>query len=86
MTKHICANFVTDHAVVRYLERELGFDIEAIRQTIAIETAPAVAMGAEALKKGGLRYILKGGKVVTVVLSANRMEQLKALKTGGCDD
>lgn len=37
---------VTDHAVVRYLERELGLDIESVRDDIACKVESAASVGA----------------------------------------
>jgi hypothetical protein len=58
---------VTDHAVLRYLERAKGFDIEAVRQEIAQIVAPAVAVGATAFSANGLTFPLVGNRVVTVL-------------------
>jgi hypothetical protein len=56
---------VTDHAVLRYLERVKGFDIEAVRSEIA--TICALAGGAKSLLRDGVRYELgTDGKVITV--------------------
>lgn len=59
---------VTDHAVLRYLERVLQIDIEAHRAEIARNVALAEEFeGASAVLKNGFRYRLRGGAVVTVV-------------------
>lgn len=45
---------VTDHCVIRYMERVMGLDIECVRRKIADDLAPAVRMGAVGLTKGAL--------------------------------
>lgn len=59
---------ITDHAVIRYLERVKGIDIAAVRQemrTVGLEAA--IAIGADTVKlANGCRMRLVGQKVVTV--------------------
>jgi len=57
---------VSDHAVVRYMERVMGVDVEAVRNLIAAEVETAVAVGACGLKKDGFTFRLDGENVVTV--------------------
>lgn len=60
---------VTDHAVVRYLERARGFDIEAIRKHIA-EVCVAAHVGATCVRSEGVRFGIthnETGPVVTTV-------------------
>jgi hypothetical protein len=58
---------VTDHAVLRYVERKLGIDVEKIRSEMVDAASPAHRAGAVACSAGGMSYILKNGFVVTVV-------------------
>ena len=62
---------VSDHAVLRYLERAGGFEIEALRQAIAGRVARTVLPGAHSVVIDGLRYLVRKGPdgvvVVTVV-------------------
>lgn len=58
---------ITDHAVVRYLERVKGIDIEATRSEIADIVKRGVALGAQSVLVDGMRYRLEGNHVVTVV-------------------
>ncbi|MBR9819363.1 MAG: hypothetical protein GYB51_00010 [Rhodobacteraceae bacterium] len=58
---------VTDHAVLRHLERVKGFDIEAVRTEIARKTERGVRLGAASVLIDGFRYVLRGGSVVTVL-------------------
>jgi hypothetical protein len=57
---------ITDHAVVRFLERVAGLDIEALRDALADRTWPAVQAGAATLVVGGHRYCLDGRTLITV--------------------
>lgn len=58
---------VTDHAVLRWLERVQRVDIEAIRQHIWETCAPAVKAGAKCIRADGVKYEFLNGKVITVV-------------------
>ena len=57
---------VTDHAVLRYLERLHGLDIEAVRAEIATTVWRAALAGATGVRHDGLIYRLQDGVVVTV--------------------
>ena len=63
---------VSDHAVVRWLERVHGIDMEFFRDEIRAIAGPAAAVGAAALRKDGFVYKLSDGAVVTVVADARR--------------
>lgn len=63
--------YVSDHAVLRYLERVKGIDVEAVRREIA-EAGPivdaAAKIGCDTVKLGnGARLKLKGNTVATVL-------------------
>ena len=58
---------ITDHAVVRYLERVKGIDVEAARAEIAAIVSRGVQLGAQSVVLGGMRYRLEGHHVVTVI-------------------
>lgn len=66
---------VTDHAVLRYLERVGGFEIEQLRRQIAARIRKAAPEGASAVVIDGHRFILRDddthGRVVTTVLEAD---------------
>lgn len=55
---------VTDHAVLRYLDRVLGVDVEQLRQLIADGTARH--SGAPCVRGMGARFMLQEGRVITV--------------------
>ncbi|MCW1934101.1 hypothetical protein [Pararhodobacter zhoushanensis] len=61
---------VTDHAVLRYLERALKLDIETHRRKIGALVESAAAQGATGVIIDGMRYCLirdaNGAVVVTV--------------------
>ena len=61
---------VSDHAVLRYLEQVCAVDIEAIRARIHGETRHAAAHGASGVTVHGIRYRIKDGVVVTVIVPA----------------
>jgi len=57
---------VTDHAVLRYLERVMLVDVEALRCRIGQRVDRAVSVGASAVIVDGFRYALREGYVTTV--------------------
>lgn len=58
---------VTDHALVRWLERVHGMDMEFFRDQIRAIAGPAAAVGASGWKRDGFIYVISpGGAVVTV--------------------
>ena len=62
---------VSDHAVLRYLERAGGFDIERLRREIGHRVEAAVAAGASGIQIGGVNFRIKEdehGPVVTTVI------------------
>lgn len=56
---------VTDHAVLRYLERVKGLDIDAVRLELGHVVDRAVELGAGAAVIDGIRYVLSGATIVT---------------------
>lgn len=63
-----CDPRVSDHAVLRYLERVKGFDIEAVRREIlSPNVQAAVAMGARAVEIGSYKLIIVNGTITTCV-------------------
>ena len=71
---------VTDHTVVRYLERVAAIDIDAIRQRIHDHTHQALAHGARGIVSNGITYRFAGGKVVSVYITQAHMRPLKFTK------
>ena len=70
---------VTDHAVLRYLERVLEIDIETIRREIGHKVDRGVQEGACGVIVDGFRFRLVDGAVTTVVF-ANRPERGKGTR------
>ncbi|SDQ17845.1 hypothetical protein [Pseudovibrio sp. Tun.PSC04-5.I4] len=68
---------VTDHAVLRYLERVLDIDVQMVRRHIYRETENALQVGAKGLRRDGVRYVLEGGAVVTVMVSEAQLASNK---------
>lgn len=65
--KHFPApELVSDHAVLRYLDRAMGLDVDAIRQSIEATVKPFLAEGVATVSKDGLAYIIRDGRVVSV--------------------
>ena len=58
---------VTDHAVLRWLERFAHVDVEAIRRRIYEETREAAHSGATRLTINGTEYRMENGVVVTLI-------------------
>lgn len=64
---------VTDHALLRFLERGGGLDVEGVRRAIADGLArahgAARAIGADnfLIKADGLVFVLRGDRLVTVI-------------------
>jgi len=58
---------VTDHAVLRWLERHGFVDVEAVRVQIFNETREALKSGASKVQINGTEYRIKDGVVVTMI-------------------
>lgn len=59
--------FISDHALIRYLERVWGVNVDKARkEMLSPDLRAAAAMGASSLCKNGMAYVIKGGRVVTV--------------------
>jgi hypothetical protein len=57
---------VTDHAVLRYLERVQGYNIDALRQHISKTCEAVAALGGTCVRAEGVRFEISNGRVVTV--------------------
>jgi hypothetical protein len=73
---------VSDHALVRYFERAMGFDVEAVRAQIARQCAPAAALGAVSFRADGVQFVLDGHVVVTVTPAGDALRRVTALASG----
>jgi hypothetical protein len=61
---------VSDHAVLRWLERAEGLDVEKVRRKIRRLAYNAAEKGANAVKIGGVHIVLDRYGDVTTVLAA----------------
>ena len=68
---------VTDHAVLRWLERHSFVDIEAVREQIFRETREALKSGASKLSVNGTEYRMKDGVVVPLIDKRQACRPLK---------
>lgn len=57
---------VSDHAVLRFMERAMGLNVEMVREHIAGICSGYAAAGASCLRKDGLRFEMANNTVVTV--------------------
>lgn len=57
--------YVTDHAVLRHLERVEGIDIEAVRLELGHKVDAAIEAGATATVSNGIRYVLVEDRLVS---------------------
>lgn len=79
---------VSDHAVLRYLERCCGLDVDAIRAAIGTGCARGAEAGAPVVRFGGARFLIRNNTVVTV-LEGHRIvshQNLTRLMHGDRDD
>ena len=65
MSRHLRQILVSDHALLRWLERGHGIDIEFFRQTIRDRCQDAVLAGATQLITPEGRYLIRGTTVTT---------------------
>ena len=56
---------VTDHALIRHMERAMGLDVERLRRELGHDLARVWVEGANAVHMGGVRYHIEDGQVVT---------------------
>ncbi|QXN68025.1 hypothetical protein [Microcystis phage Mwe-Yong1] len=71
---------VSDHAVLRYLERGYGIDIEAIRRHLAGLATSAAELGATAVQVERLKVFLRtrdenDGSTVVIVSTVQRLSK-----------
>jgi hypothetical protein len=59
---------VTDHAVIRYMERAMGIDVDAVRAKILSDCGSRAAAlpNANLAIPGGLYAVVRDGAVVTI--------------------
>lgn len=57
---------VSDHCLLRYIQRVLGVDVDAIRGEITALLEPAAKAGATKFSADGMTFVLVNNRVVTV--------------------
>ncbi len=71
---------VTDHAVLRYLERVGGFDIKGLRKDIQSRMVQRVAgIGAQCVIVDGHRFVVKATEAEMVVVTVLKKDDFSAL-------
>ena len=66
MTKPVV--LVSDHAVIRYMERVMGLEVERVRDDIRRKVQRAMDFpDATAINVDGFRYLLEDGTVKTII-------------------
>ena len=58
---------VSDHAILRFLEREYGLDIDLIRKRMAGHAVKGAELDALAVRIGRVKLVLRDGVVVTAL-------------------
>lgn len=68
---------VTDHAVLRYLERAKGVDVEAVRRELGrrVEAACAEHSGMSAAIIDGIRFVISAEGVVVTAYPQHQAER-----------
>lgn len=61
-------SFISDHALLRYLQRTNIIDIQQLKTSLlSEEVVNAIYNGANKLIYNGLEYVIKNGKIVTII-------------------
>ena len=66
---------VSEHALVRYLERVVGFDFAGYRDTLARRVAEACPKGSGSADLDGHVFVIENGRVVTVLPEGGRAKR-----------
>lgn len=74
---------VTDHAVLRYLERHYGLDVDRVRREIEAMVAPHASAQPEKVIAGSLVFCLgRDGAVTTTLLRRKEVYRRDRTRTG----
>jgi septal ring factor EnvC (AmiA/AmiB activator) len=72
---------VSDHAILRYLERHEGLDVEAIKRKMLLpEVLAAIEMGLNKVAVDGHSFNLSGAEIVTYYLTGPEKRKRKAIR------
>ncbi len=69
---------ISDHALVRYIERILEVDVEQIRERLAKEIAQVASSGARTFSSGGATYVFErtpSGDLCVVTVITEKMRR-----------
>ena len=64
---------VSDHAVLRYMERAMGLNVEIVREHIASLCGPAAAAGAVCVRTEGVRFEINAVNNVVTTVAPDRL-------------
>lgn len=73
---------ITDHALLRWLERRHGIDVDVFRNAMADDVAAALARADENADPMSVQYVVEEGCVVTVLGVGERPGRRKHVKMG----
>ncbi|HZH50283.1 MAG TPA: hypothetical protein VEZ16_00225 [Microvirga sp.] len=74
---------VSDHAMLRYLERACGMEIEAMREELAGILSAIVPAGQEMIDRDGLRFVIRDGILATVYVPKRHKKAARTAKETG---
>ncbi len=67
---------ISDHALLRYIERIVGVDMDELRDTILTDQIKAaLRLGATGVTVNGIKMIAKDGVIVTVLSEEARLKR-----------
>ncbi len=70
--------YVSDHAVLRYLERVMKIDVEAVRAKLTVASIDqAASIGCDTIKMGDGSRLNLHGNVVATVLPSRKQDRKK---------
>lgn len=61
---------VTDHAVLRYLERAHGLDVDAVRRHLSGKVETGARLGAVGVTIENVKFVLEHSQIEAVVVTA----------------
>jgi len=70
---------ITDHALLRYVERVFGIDVDAVRRQILTDgVAKCIELGASTITVNGIQFRVKDRSIVTVIGSNQKPHRKKS--------
>ncbi len=70
---------ITDHALLRYVERVFGIDVDAVRREILTDgVAKCIELGASTITVNGIQFRVKDRSIVTVIGSNQKTHRKKS--------